>query len=272
MIMKLQAFTDVARSMITQSEARGLKSQQSKLSSELASGETSRPLSHLRGDVTILTDVTRTQALTKQYLQTTVETDFLFQRAQSTLSAIKDTATTFIDSLLMGQQSGLPQAKGLVEKEAASAFSSLVSRLNEAAAGRQLFSGQATNSEPLPSAEDFKAQVDFALLGATSAVDVQTRLDAFFASGGFFEAVIYKGSTEALQPIDVSDSVSVRMDLRADDPSFRTLLKSTLLASATGDVPGLSQADKDILLGAAQAEALTAKDQVVTAAGELGVI
>jgi flagellar hook-associated protein 3 FlgL len=201
--------------MIAQSQGRELKAQQSQLSTELASGETSRPLSHLRGDVTILTDVTRTQALTKQYLQTTAETDFLFQRAQSTLSAVKDTATTFIDSLLTSQESGLPQAKGLVVTEASSAFSSMVSRLNEAAAGRHLFSGQATDTAPLLSSDDFKAQVDAALLGATSAAEVNTRLDAFFASGGAFETLVYQGSTEALDAIDVFDSISVKMDMRA---------------------------------------------------------
>jgi flagellar hook-associated protein 3 FlgL len=58
----------------------------------------------------------------------------------------------------------------------------------------------------------------------------------------------------------------------ADNVAFRSLLKSTLLVSATGDLPGLSQTDKDALVRAAQAEALMAKDQVVTAAGELGVM
>jgi flagellar hook-associated protein 3 FlgL len=96
-----------------------------------------------------------------------------------------------------------------------------------------------------------------ALTGATTAADVNTALDTFFDPGGTFETTIYQGSNNGLSPMQLSETESASVDIKATDQAFRDILKpmamaaiatdSTLALSGDVQVELLAQSGRDLL-------------------------
>jgi len=270
-MIKVHAFSDLARSLIAQAQSRDLKSTQTRLSSELASGQTSDPVNHLRGDMTLLADITNRKAIAESHLRANRETEMFLQIASTSLGTIRQRTEQLVESLVVGPQSGLAQASVFIGMAADTAFGEVVTALNAAVAGRHVFAGQATDRSPLPPLDTLWSAIETALSGATTATDVSNRLDTFFSTGGDFETLIYQGSSQDLEPIQIAEGRSMSLEVRADQQVFRDLLKSAALAKSQ-DNPAISQQDKTALISMAQQTALTAKDSLVSRAGEVGFL
>jgi len=270
--VKISVFPDLARQFVSQSQAQTLKSAQTKLSTELATGQTSDPVRHLNADMSVLADMKQKIATAKSYRQTNQEVSHFLDVTQTTLSALKNTATEFLTAIQIGMESELPSTKAHIQNEADRTLSFVVNALNTAVAGRHAFSGQLTSTPPLISPSDLKAEIRTLIGGLTTSNDIQSALEDYFRAGGQFETNAYQGSSLDLHPIQISENTSIRPDFRADDVSIRSLLESTFLSMAAVETPGLSLNDKRELLTAAQSISMTARDQFVDISGQVGLM
>lgn len=270
--MKINAFSDLARAFSTQAQVKSLKSDQSRLSAELTSGRIADPARRLTTDMVVLSDVTRRHALSEQYLQTNRETSHMLDMAQTTVTSVQETAERFVETLIVTAQDGHARVPEFIGLEAEAALASIADRLNVSVAGRQIFSGQATQTQPLPNASDLRDIMMSVVSGATSAAEVEARVDAYFAEGGAFETTTYAGAVEGMEPVSVSGSTRVGMDLRADLPAFREIFRATMLTVAAKELVGISRADQDRLADSSFDVAVNARDMLVSLSGEIGIL
>ena len=84
-----------------------------------------------------------------------------------------------------------------------------------------------------------------AAAGSASAADLNAAMDTFFDTpGGDFETLIYNGGVGARASLPLGEGETVTLDLRADDPTFRQVLKETAVAALLDD-PGVTLTSAD---------------------------
>ena len=112
----------------------------------------------------------------------------------------------------------------------------IVSALNTDVAGRTMFSGVDTDQPALISADEILDELRPLVAGETTLAGIQAQLDTWFDSaGGGFETVAYQGATTSLPAFQLGAGETVDLDLRADDPAIRVLLKHAAMAALAGD-------------------------------------
>ena len=270
--MAVQTIGDLAQGLILRRQSNVLKQQVETLSQELSSGLTSDVTQHLSGNLVQLADVEHKLQVLESYrtsaqrggtesgvMQTALE------RIQTETEALAGSALTFGTSV---------GAAGIdvFAQEARGALGALVSALNTHVGGRALFAGANVTDLPLASTEDFIAALGTAVSGAATMADLTTAMDVFFDTpGGGFETLIYQGGIAPRAAYPLGEGESVTLDLRADDPSIRTVLKQVAI-SAVLDDPGitLSETDRFALAGQAGEALLGAQTRFTDIRADLG--
>lgn len=234
--MTMISIGDMAQSYALRRQNSQLSSQMTRLSLELSSGQTSNISSHLGGNYSYLGEIERGLRVLDSFQTATTEAGTFTSSMQSVLEYAQSNASDLSSNLLTVSISTLPATVEAVSNEAEGQLSSIISSLNTNIAGRSLFSGVATNSAALISADDMLAELRFAVAGQTSLADITAAVDNWFDTpGGGFETVGYLGSDTSMSPFMLGDGKSVDLDLRADDPAIRELLKHTAIAALAAD-------------------------------------
>lgn len=269
--MSFTTIGDLAQGFALRRENTALKQRMQALSQELASGLASNVTEHLSGDFTRLSDVQHKLRLSETYARgadqgrtETAVMQLALETVQTTAEGLSQAALTF------GSSAGAAGIDSLAG-EARAALGTLVSALNSHVGGRTLFSGDEVSQAPLSSSGDFLTALQTAVAGAASSADVTTALDTFFDPGGGFDTLIYQGGTGARNAYALGEGESVTLDLKADDPAFRHLLKQVAIASVLDD-PGITLTTGEQVELAAQAGValLTSQTAVTNIRADLG--
>lgn len=270
--MPLTSLGDLSQSFMLRRQNLQMRQDVNRLSEELTKGQAADPSRHLSGDFSYLSDIERSLGLLKGYRTSVREAAVFTSAMQTSLETIQNAATTLAGSVLDTASSGLPSAQSLGARAAVQAFSQIVSSLNVQVAGRSLFAGIATDQPALADVETLLASLQSAVSGQVSADAIRASVDAWFddPSGGF-ESHGYLGSTTSLAPYRLDQTGSVNLDLRADSPALKEVLKfvalSALAEDATTALPELGR--KDLLRQAGEG-LLASQDKLTALRADLG--
>ena len=245
----MKSVGDMARTFVLLNNQVRLRGEMDELAIEVATGFVRDPARHLGGDVTSLMEIDRSLAKLETYRINVAEADFLTIAMQGTLDEVQSRSEDLSSTLIAADLTPGSTLLKVMSNDAENALGQIVNGLNRSIGGRFLFSGVATDRPALPDAQTFLDEALNALSGVTSLADMETALDGFFAPGGSFETIIYEGSNTGLSPLQLSETESVAVDIRASDDTFRQLFKPLIIAALATD-PALA------LDGNVQVEAL----------------
>jgi flagellar hook-associated protein 3 FlgL len=264
---------DMAQAFILRGRNHGLKTTIGDLTQEVASGQVADPVVRLGGHLSYLSQIERDRYLADTYSVSVKEVMISASAMQSALENVGNAATGLVEALSLSTGTIGDTYLSLLSTNARGQLDSIIASLNTNVAGRQLFSGVDVEVPPLASAGILLSELRTALAGATSQADVIAAADVFFDTpGGGFETLIYQGGEASLAPVDLGSGESANLDIRADDPVMRDMLKTVSLA-ALADDPGLSlsAASRKALSVSLLGDLLEAKDGVVLLRADLGV-
>ena len=251
--MSVQSIGDMAQSFALRRQSVELNRHMDRLTQELSSGVASDIPHHLSGNLLQLADVERDLSVldARRDVARFATTDA--EVMQASLDQVQATTGDLAaNALTAGFTAGGTQIP-TVTNEARGALETIIGALNSDVAGRALFAGNRTDAAPMASADLLLGTLTSALAGASGINGIRARLDTFFddPAGGFATGV-YKGGTDGLTPRDLGAGESVALDIRADDPALRDVMKQTaLIAVLDHGSLGLSRQDRSELIGTA---------------------
>ncbi len=270
--MNLQSIGDLAQTFKLRQQNVQLKQQMSRLTQELASGQAADLTRQLSGNFGHLADIEHDLVVLASYRNAANTAITSTSAMQSVLGLIQaQTGDLGKTAVVAGTTAG-GVTLDTVALQGRSALDAIVSALNTEVGGRSLFSGTDIEATPLVSADDLLTDVRAAIAGATTAADVITALDTFFdTAGGDFETLVYQGGNTYLSPLQLGEGQSVRLEMRADDTGFRTVLKNTVMSALVDEASiTLNDAERQDLAKQAGERLLTSQDELTEIRSNLG--
>lgn len=270
--MNALSFGDLAQSALLRRQNSHLKTEMSRLTQELSSGQVQDVSKHLGGDYGYLTEIERSLRMVSAFKTSASEAALFTASMQNALGFVGDALQSMsIESIAAGT-GGIAGTQDIASENARKQLGLIVSSLNTNVAGRTAFAGVGTDGEALASAEDMLADLRAALAGQSTTAGVESVLDAWFDdAGGGFETATYQGAAQSLEPFFLGEGERISLDIRADDPAIRNALKATAMAALATDATLAFSADvkADMLLKAGETM-LVAQDNVTTIRAKLG--
>ena len=223
----------------------------------------------LIGNYTFLTDAEHKAQVLEGFDVATTEATQFTGTMQFALGRFVEQAQKLASTLIAGGTNSSGTTPKELAAESRSSFSAMIGALNTSSAGRQLFSGTATNQQPMIDADTILADLSAAISGAATPADMIAQATAWFEDPTGFVASAYLGSDDPLTPFLLSDQEKVTLDLRASDPGFFPALRGAAVAAVATDpgfaLNGSQQTDlfnltsQELLQGQSSAVALQAR-------------
>lgn len=237
--MAMNTLGDTARAFALRHQNTQLKKEIQTLNQELSTGKAADLADHLGGSYARLTGIERDFRRLEGYKVSISEAAQFTELMQARLGQINELSSGFARDAIVGDASKSAAAALALAEDGRVQFSTVVSMLNSEAAGRNLFAGDRTDANPLVDADTILAELETVVAGAATAADIETALDAWFASPTGYDSFAYQGSTTAIAPLKMSDSAKVPLDVRADNQALKDILKG-LATVAMANAPGTS--------------------------------
>jgi len=270
--MAMNTLGDTARAFALRHQNTQLKKEIQTLNQELSTGKAADLADHLGGSYARLTGIERDQRRLDGYNVSISEAAQFTELMQARLGQINELSSGFARSVIAGDASNSAASALALAEEGRVQFSTVVSMLNSEAAGRNLFAGDRTDANPLVDAETMLSELETVVSGAATADDIETALDAWFSSPTGFDSFAYQGSTTAIAPLKMSDTAQVPLDVRADDPVVKDILKGLAMAAmANAPGTGLPPEEKGALFARAGTALLTAETGLVGLQSKVGL-
>lgn len=222
---------DLAQSFMLQRRGVSLRNDMARLSEELTTGRVADVRTVAAGNFSFLNSVERDLRTLDAYRVVGTEAAQFAEATQLQLGRIQDTASDLGSSLL--SLANLPAGPQLLQgaTEARGKLETMFGTLNEDLAGRSIFSGVATDTEPMAPVADLLTGLETAIAGATTVADIRTAAETWFNSPTGFDAVVYQGSTTDLSPFSLSETEDATIAVRADDQVIKDILLNTALVA-----------------------------------------
>lgn len=264
---------DMARSLVLQTNQARLRAEMDMLAVEVATGFVKDSAEHLGGDLTGLISIDRTLAKLDTYRVNTTEASYLTGSMQQALDEIQGRSETVSQSLLAAELTPNDALLRTLSEDAGNALNQVINGINRSVAGRFLFSGVATDTAPLQGLGDLLNDARTALAGQTELAGIDTVLDSFFGAAGSYETTTYVGSNTGLAELQLSETETANVDIRATDPAFREILRPLVKAAlATDTTLGFDQSVQVEMLNSAGRELLSAQADMVELRAGLGAL
>ncbi|MBT3143366.1 flagellar biosynthesis protein FlgL [Phaeobacter gallaeciensis] len=269
--MSMNSIGDLAQSLTLRARSVLIKNEIETLTQEMSTGETSNITQRLAGDYSHLSDIDRNLSRIEGFSVTTAETGLLFTTAQNHLETLHTRTDELANALTAVGSFGQTVNREQVSKQAQGDLITMVASLNGAVGGRSLFAGVATDTIALNSGDTLLADLKAAIIGQTTAADVLQAAESWFNDPAGFKSSMYRGSDQTLAAFEIAEGEEVSLKLKADDPAFRDMLKSTALASlATDSAVGLSPQEQAELLKQLGGQLASSRDALVGVRADVG--
>ncbi|MEX0348399.1 MAG: flagellin [Paracoccaceae bacterium] len=269
--MPLTSIGDLASALTLRSRSAAIKTRISTLTDELSSGRTKDLSTRLAGDYSQLTDMDRRLRHLQAFRTVTAETASRASGMQTSLSNLRDRVSDLSTKLTAFSYPGQDITRQHMSNQAADDLKLQISTLNTRSGGRSLFAGQAVDTTPLADDQTLLSALRAAVSGQPTPTDIIQAATDWFNDPAGFEAVIYQGSEQSLDPISISESQDASLSLRADHPTFRAVLRDTALAAlATDPALGFSETIQADLLKRTGAGLLRSQDELTLLQADLG--
>lgn len=254
--MALISIGDLAQSLMLKRQNAAAKAEVQRLTVTLSTGRVEDVARHVRGDLGPLAGLDASLARLDGYRQVTGEAARTGAALQNVVGLIGQAASATGAALLSIGQGGSNILLDGAGVQARQALDQAVGAMNTRVADRSLLAGVATDQPAVIDAATLLSQAETAVAGATSAADIDSRLQAWLDDPAGFAAQAYRGGAEAA-PFPVADGEMLRLDVTAADPGFRRTLKGLLMGSllTRGTLPDTTRADLARRSGEVLAEA-----------------
>jgi len=235
MIKFLSGFPPLAQRNDASQNIADLQRRLSMLQTELATGRVSDQAAALGGKSSEAL-LTESRIALLGNLKTNI--GFAIGRAdtqQAALSSIGKSLGGVVASAQSALSSPLDVGFDALAAEARLALDGVVGALNASYAGRGLFSGDSLGPS-LASASDIRAVAVSAFTGAaTPEAGIEAIRDAFDTPGMDFDSSLYLGGGGSPPATELENGATVRIDLRADSPSIRSVVRDIASLAAVSD-------------------------------------
>ena len=269
--MNTVSLGDMAQSFMLQRRNGLLKHDIGRLTEELATGRVADVRQVLAGNFSYLTDIERSMDVLRGFSVATSEATHFSSGMQTALEQISDAGRDLSEALLVAGTTSVGTTNPDTARKARTTLDSFVGVLNTRIAGRNLFSGTATDTPPLPSSDTILNELRLAIAGAATANDMITAAQAWFDDPLGYASVVYQGATDDLAPFSLSDTESVALDIRADDVELRDTIRLAALAALADDPAfALSDGEQTALFFSTGAELIASQDQITSARARVG--
>lgn len=269
--MSLNSIGDLAQNLMLRSQGTRIRMQIDTLTHELSSGQVADVTGRLRGDFSHLADMDRSLKRLHALSIAAAETGLLADATQASLETVNTAATDLSDSLLSVSMSNQAVSHTQAAVKARSALDTMVSALNTSLAGRSLFAGIAEDQSPLQSADTLLSELRTAISGQSTPSDILQAAQDWFDDPAGFQTVIYAGSGQSRNPVQVSANGQVALAHRADDPVFREgLMLAAVAALANDPALPLNTTTRSAIFETAGTGLLGTRDRLVELQAEVG--
>jgi len=269
--MSSSSIGDLAQSYLIRHRNSSIKNDITRLTEELATGQTNDVRNLLVGNYAFLADVERKNVVLGGYAVATSEATQFTSAMQLNLDAFYDQTQRLTTAMIGAGTSPSGATVQDLADEAYNGLTAMFNTMNAHSAGRQLFSGNTTNQPPMTDVDTVLADLTAAISGAVTPDDMLTQATAWFNDPAGFVASAYQGSASAMTDFDVSVNESVSLDLRANDPLFFAAFRGAALSALANDPAfGLDPAQQTELFGLTARELLNGQSGVVSAQARVG--
>lgn len=264
---------DLAHAFQLRKQNVALKQRSGTLMRELSTGKTADPGKRLSGNFLPLASIERGLTTLGAYRTAAAEAELTTRIMQQSLTHIDDAASDISSNLLLA--GAAPEAT-ILRNAGLQSHTSLeraVDALNAQVAGRSLFSGAATDSPALASADEILSALRAEVTGETTADGVIAAVKAWFDSpGGGFETLVYSGAPDAAGPVRLADDETLSLGITAADPGLRDMLRAFATAALLQDETVLSGniAEKGKLARQSGEQVLTAERPLTALRAKIG--
>lgn len=231
--MIVTSFSDLSRQNTLAGASRKIKSDMSRLTEEMASGQVQDPAKRLRGDLgrVKLLDHSIARAIVAQENLTLVQSQF---DAKLTSVTQISQALTDLAERAIGPDLGVSDARlATISAQFGTAIETIVGALNTRFAGRSLFAGTAVDSPAVVSADMLKSQVGAIIPTGASYWDANDSIDAWFASTAGFGSNGYLGASADPSGLVVVEGFVIQDRLTANDPALKNALAIAVKGAMT---------------------------------------
>lgn len=238
---------DLAQTFMLRRQNLAMKQNLQRLSTEVTTGISSDVTAHVAGDIGPLSGIDSRLARLTGYGAVTTETGLFASTMQTALDTIDSMSTDLSTNLLAASNGAADQRIDAVGKDAEQKLQAALSALNTQVGDRSLFAGTATNGAAVIDANGLLSALGMAVSGSLSAADVETAVNAWFASPIGYDAVAYQGGP-ALSAVAVSPGEEAQIDITAQDPALRDTIKGLAMAALLnrGVLAGQAQGRQDL--------------------------
>lgn len=262
---------DLAQSFYLRRHNLELKTELSRLTSELSSGKVNDVTAHLNGELTYLVDIEHSLKLNDVFSTSAKEAASFSATMQTSLGHVQDQLSALSNDVLTYGTNSVGYTPPHFGDAARLALGAIVSSLNVTNAGRAIFAGDATDQTPLQSAQAMLTDLRGALVGQSSLAGVEAAMDVWFGAGGGFETSAYAGGADNLSAFQLGDGERVDLKIKADDPVLRDALKAVAMTALSQDTAmGFSEDLRDAMLARSGELGLAASDALTTTRAALG--
>lgn len=262
---------DMAQRFEMRGRGTELKETIARLTNELNTGRTSDLIGRLGGDYGYLGDIEQTLVRLEGYRLASAEAAISIEATQARLGQIQEALSPLSSTLFSASESTLPDVPFQAALEAEGQLTMFMTALNGMSGGRSLFAGLDTDSPALAPTDDLLTGLRSALIGATTAAQVDQAAKDWFADPTGFEAQIYTGSAQDLPAVRVGPGEEVTLSVRADDPILRDLIRTAAVtALATDPAIGLSRQVQIELFSMSAESLLSSGEELISLQSELG--
>lgn len=245
-------FGDLSRHMSGMRHTSRLKSELSLLTEELSSG--------LKSDLPKSLGLQRERAAeldqrlkrVDTYLSNVTQVSTRYGVMQTALEQVSNSAQHTSEQLMINPDIMSLSERAMASKIAGSSFDAMVDALSATSGGIALFSGDRTDTQPLPSAKailnSLKSSVDLTL----DASVILTQVENFFESDtGPFVAAHYQGSNSSSGTL-IGDNQKISHDVTAISKPIRQMLAGAALAALISepDVAAHPNKQRDLIIAA----------------------
>lgn len=271
--MSLTTFGDAAQFTQLRRDSAALKSDLSRLTSELSTGRTADLGRALGGDYSTLADITRSMRLNTSFSASVAEASIAAEGRQGALGRLSAEVDGFAVDLLASASTGNMTGIEIRLSDGGERFEQAVDTLNTRLAGRSLFSADAPDQTPLISGEDMMVELRALVAGAPDAATMVADVEAWFQdAGGGYETLAWQGGGGNPPGVLLGEGQSAETGITALDPAIReTLTGLALAALASEQAVPLPEAEQRALVTASAQQMLSGEGNLIELRARLGV-
>ena len=238
---------DLAQTFMLRQQNTNLKTDLLRLTTELSTGQVTDIGRQVGGDYSPLAGIDASLARLQGYKASTYEAALLSGAMQTVLGTVEGMASSLGPLLLAASSAGTTTQINAVGGEARQKLGTAVALYNTDISGRALFAGKATDGRAMLDVGALMAALDTEIIGATTALDIETRVSAWFDGPTGYSSVGYLGD-DPLQALAVAPGETTDLGFTAADPGIRDTLKGLAMAALLdrGALAGNTQARADL--------------------------